>query len=239
MISIIGNGKMALAIAKGLRDEEIEVVGRNEEKLKNFSKMTSAKYTLLEEFDCQDKTIILAIKPYALEELHFTSTAKEVISIMAGKKISQIRQHIQAHTYSRAMPNIAAEYLKSTTAVFGSEYAYEIFSKIGKAVKVNSENELDIATAIAGSGPAFLALVAEAIADGGVLCGLSREISYELTQGLFESFSAIDKSPSVIKDSVMSPAGTTASGYATLEDNKVRSAFIKAIRDAYNKSQQM
>ena len=239
MISIVGNGKMALAIAKGLKDEEIEVVGRNEEKLKKFSELTGAKYTLLKDFDMSDKVVIIATKPYALEHLHLKGCAKEIISIMAGKKIEEIRKYLEALEYSRAMPNVAAEYMASTTAVYGSDTAVEIFSKIGKAIKVHSEKELDIATAIAGSGPAFLALVAEAIADGGVLCGLNRELSYELTAGLFNSFSSIEKKPAYIKDSVMSPAGTTATGYETLEENGVRNAFIKAIKNAYEKSQKI
>jgi len=238
MITIIGNGKMALAIAKGLK-KNIEVIGRDEKKLKKFSEITGAKYYLLNKFDITNKTIILATKPYALESLNLKGKAKEVISIMAGKKIDEIKKYIDSEIYSRAMPNVGAEFLASTTAVYGSNTAYEIFSKIGKAIKVNSEKELDIATAIAGSGPAFLALVAEAISDGGVLCGLSRELSYELTAGLFKSFSAIEKKPSEIKDSVMSPAGTTASGYEALEENNIRNGFIKAIKSAYEKSQKI
>jgi len=238
MITIIGNGKMALAIAKGLK-ENIEVVGRDEEKLKKFSEITGANYYLLNNFDITNKTIILATKPYALESLNLKGKAKEVISIMAGKKIDEIKKYIDAEIYSRAMPNVGAEFMASTTAVFGSDKAYEIFSKIGKAIKVHSEKELDIATAIAGSGPAFLALVAEAISDGGVLCGLNRELSYELTAGLFKSFASIDKKPSEIKDSVMSPAGTTASGYEKLEEGSVRNSFIKAIKSAYEKSQKI
>jgi len=239
MITIIGNGKMALAIAKGLNGE-VEVVGRNENKLRNFCKESGVKkYYLLKDFSIDNKTVILATKPYALESLNLKGKAKEVISIMAGKKIDEIQKHIDADIYSRVMPNVGAEYLASTTAVFGSEKAYEIFNKIGKAIKVNSEKELDIATAIAGSGPAFLALVAEAISDGGVLCGLNRELSYELTAGLFHSFAAINKKPSEIKDSVMSPAGTTASGYESLEEGNVRNSFIKAIKSAYEKSQKI
>ena len=239
MVVIIGNGKMALAIAKGLNGE-CEVVGRNEAKLQKFQKEAKIKkYHLIDNFDITDKTIILATKPYSLESLNLKGTAKEVISIMAGKKIDEIKKYIKAKNYTRAMPNVGAEYMASTTAIFGSDEAINIFNKIGSTIRVNSEKELDIATAIAGSGPAFLALVAEAISDGGVLCGLNRELSYELTKGLFRSFSAIDKKPSDIKDSVMSPAGTTASGYEALEEGNVRNSFIKAIKSAYNKSQKI
>jgi len=239
MITIIGNGKMALAIAKGLKGE-VEVVGRDEEKLQKFCTESGAKkYFLLNEFDITDKTIILATKPYALETLNLKGKAKEIISIMAGKKIDEIKNFISSENYSRVMPNVGASNLESTTAIFGSEDAYKIFSKIGTAIKVNSEKELDISTAIAGSGPAFLALVAEAIADGGVLCGMNREMSYEFTKGLFKSFASLEDKPADIKDAVMSPAGTTASGYEKLEENGVRNAFIKAIKSAYEKSQKI
>jgi pyrroline-5-carboxylate reductase len=239
MITIIGNGKMALAIAKGLNGE-VEVVGRDEKKLTEFCKKSGAKkYYLLNKFDITNKTIILATKPYALESLSLKGTAKEVISIMAGKKIDEITKYIKSEIYSRAMPNVGAVNQASTTAIFGSDTAFKIFSKIGTAIKVNSEKELDIATAIAGSGPAFLALIAEAIADGGVLCGMSRELSYEFTKGLFKSFASLNEKPANIKDAVMSPAGTTATGIEKLEENGIRNAFIKAIKGAYEKSQKM
>ncbi|RUM58169.1 MAG: pyrroline-5-carboxylate reductase, partial [Nautilia sp.] len=74
---------------------------------------------------------------------------------------------------------------------------------------------------------------------GGVLAGMSREMSYQFTKGLFKSFAALDDKPADIKDSVMSPAGTTAEGYKILEENRVRSAFINAIKGAYEKSQKI
>ena len=116
------------------------------------------------------------------------------------------------------------------------DIAMEIFSSIGQAIWVNTENQLDIATAIAGSGPAFLALVAEALADGAVKAGLERHLSTQLVQGLFIGTSALLKHshPAIIKDSVMSPGGTTAAGYGQLEEYGVRNAMIKAIEEAYN-----
>jgi len=102
---------------------------------------------------------------------------------------------------------------------------------------LESEAKLDAATAIGGSGPAFLALVAEALADGGVACGLSRDEAAALTTGLFRSYAALaHEHPAAVKDMVMSPAGTTAAGYGALEDRGVRGAFIEAVRKAYDRS---
>ena len=139
------------------------------------------------------------------------------------------------------MPNIAAAHGASVTALTGDEgarrSAEELFGAIGETLWLNSEAKLDAATAIAGSGPAFLALVAEALADGGVACGLSRDEAAALTAGLFRSYAALaDTPPAAIKDAVMSPAGTTAAGYGALEDRGVRGAFIEAVRRAYERS---
>lgn len=235
---------MAKAITITLKDNyEIEVVGRNENKLKAFCEECNIKsYSLLSNFSIENKNIILAVKPYVLELLNLEGKADTIFSVMAGKSIESMKR-LDSNYYIRTMPNVAAAYGKSTTTITGDEekkeLAIEIFSKIGKAIWVDSEKELDISTAIAGSGPAFLALVAEAIADGGVLCGLKRELSYELTSGLFESFASMKDKPADVKDMVMSPAGTTASGYFTLEDEKVRGAFIKAIKNSYEKSQKI
>lgn len=164
--------------------------------------------------------------------------AELLISILAGTPISTLHK-IPAQKYVRAMPNIAAIKQASITAMTGDkdERAIELIEKIGKVVWVESEKELDIATAIAGSGPAFLALVAEAMADGGVLCGLKRDIAYGLVSGLFQSYAAIsEEHPALIKDKVMSPAGTTAAGYKALEENGVRNGFIQSIQKAFEKT---
>jgi pyrroline-5-carboxylate reductase len=96
-----------------------------------------------------------------------------------------------------------------------------------------------MATAIIGSGPAFLAIIAEAISDGGVYIGLKREIAKKLTIGLFKSFSKIELDFSEIKDKVMSPKGTTAEGVLEIEDNKVRGSMIKVIKRTYEKSKKI
>ena len=140
------------------------------------------------------------------------------------------------------MPNIAASVQNSMTTITGDNeakiVAMEIFASIGQVIWVNTENQLDIATAIAGSGPAYLALIAEALADGAVKAGLERHISTQLVQGLFSGTASLLKHshPAIIKDSVMSPGGTTAAGYAQLEKAGVRNAMINAVEEAYNKA---
>ena len=141
------------------------------------------------------------------------------------------------------MPNIAASVHNSMTAITGDveskAVAMEIFSCIGEALWVNTETQLDIASAITGSGPAFLALIAESLADGAVKAGLERHLSTQLVQGLFSGTASLLKHtthPAIIKDSVMSPGGTTAAGYAELESAGVRNAMIRAIEEAHKKA---
>ncbi len=85
---------------------------------------------------------------------------------------------------------------------------------------MEAEKELDIATALSGSGPAYLALVAEALCDGAVREGLKREDAMTLMRGLFKGFGELIQTihPALLKDNVMSPGGTTAAGYGALEN---------------------
>lgn len=104
---------------------------------------------------------------------------------------------------------------------------------------MSSQKEIDIATAVAGSGPALLTLVAEAMMDGLVKEGMKRPDAIGITNSLFKGFAPLIASnhPALIKDSVMSPGGTTAAAYAALEEGAVRSSFIKAVGEAFKVTQ--
>jgi len=249
-ISIIGYGEMAKAILYGMKNgnwkmDDVEIVGRDEEKIKKLAGELGCKYSFIDGYDISNKTVILAVKPYALQEvsMRIKGEADILISILAGKSLVELQKYIKAKSYIRAMPNIAAKYQASTTAVTGDEEAkdtaVEILSKIGDVVWVNSDDEIDMATAIIGSGPAFLAIIAEAISDGGVYTGLKRDIADKLTRGLFKSFAAMDDDFAGIKNKVMSPKGTTAVGIYELEKEGVRGKMIKGIVRTYEKSKKI
>ncbi len=245
-VSIIGYGEMAKAIAKGLKGNiEFEVVGRDEEKLKKFANEFECEYYLLDGFDITDKIILLAIKPYALSEvsMRIKGKAEVLISILAGKTLFELEKYIKSKYYLRAMPNIAAKYQASTTALTGDIKAKEIGEKIlsfiGDVIWVNNDDEIDMATAIIGSGPAFLSLIASAIEDAGVYTGLKRDISHKLTKGLFKSFTSLKENYDTIKNQVMSPKGTTAEGIYSLEEDGVRGKIMKGIIKTYEKSKKI
>jgi pyrroline-5-carboxylate reductase len=249
-ITFIGNGNMGLSIAKGLKGTyNIEVVGRNMKKLEAFEKALDLKIDkyLLDDFDMTDKTILFCVKPANVEEVggKLKGKARVVFSVLAGTSVEKLKQNLNTHAVVRTMPNLAASVGRSMTTLTGDinykEEAQILLGAIGDTLWLDSEKEIDIATALAGSGPAYLALIAEALADGAVKQGLKREHAMTAMRGLFSGFGELiqDVHPSLLKDGVMSPGGTTAAGYAALEDGNVRAACMNAIQEAYKKAKEL
>ena len=249
-ITFIGNGNMALSIAKGLKEQyTIEVVGRNQQKLDAFEAKIgmTIKKAILDNFDISDKTVMLCVKPANVEEVaqKLQGQAAVLYSVLAGTKLEKLRTNFKAESYVRAMPNLAASVGASMTTLTGDtaykEEAKKLFLAIGTAHWLDSEKEIDIATALAGSGPAYLALIAEALTDGAVKQGLKREDALVIMRGLFDGFGQLiqNEHPALLKDGVMSPGGTTAAGYGALEDGNVRSACINAIEKAYKRATEL
>jgi pyrroline-5-carboxylate reductase len=249
-LTFIGNGNMAKALIEGLVGTyEIEVLGRNQISLNALLKqLPEIQIKLLDDKEnISNKNIVLCVKPYSLPDLStkLYGEANVIYSVLAGTTISSIKSNIKSKKYIRTMPNLGASYLKSMTTVTGDEdlkeEALKIFNKIGTTLWLSSENELDIATGVAGSGPAYLALIAESLADGAVSAGLKRDDSQKLVAGLFDGFAKLiqNDKPANIKDGVMSPAGTTAAGYNALEKSGVRFAMIDAVNDAYKKAKEL
>jgi pyrroline-5-carboxylate reductase len=248
-ITLVGNGKMALAIAKGLKENySLEVIGRTKEVMDKFETAlgVTVKKRLYEDSTCEGKTLIVCVKPANLQEIstRLNGKAKALYSVLAGASLASLHC-ISAHSYVRAMPNLAAEVALSMTSLVGEislrDEAIDLFSSIGKTLWLNSEKELDIATALAGSGPAYLALVAEALCDGAVREGLKRDDALTLMRGLFKGFGSLIQitHPAILKDNVMSPGGTTAAGYAALEKSNVRYVCMEAITSAYEKAKSL
>jgi pyrroline-5-carboxylate reductase len=247
-VTFVGNGNMALSIAQGLKEQfDIEVAGRSIQSVERFEEKlgVNVKKALLEDFDITDKTVILCVKPANIQEvgLKLAGDAKEFYSVLAGTSLEKIKGCIKAKAYIRAMPNLAASVGESLTTLTGDEAlkekASKLFEAVGQTVWLASEKELDIATAVAGSGPAYLALVHEALCDSAVKQGMKRDDAVKVANGLFKGFGELIPSthPAILKDGVMSPGGTTAAGYAALEENGVRNGFIKAVEAAYKITQ--
>ena len=250
LITFIGNGNMALSIAQGLKNNyKIEVVGRSQEKLDKFEDALGIKIqkALMDNYDMSDKTVLLCVKPANVEEIatRIRGKARVVYSVLAGTTLHKLRQNLNPHAVVRTMPNLAASVQKSMTTLTGDiefkEEAQELLGAIGATRWLGSEKEIDIATALAGSGPAYLALMAEALADGAVKQGLKRDDAMAIMRGLFGGFGELIQGihPALLKDGVMSPGGTTAAGYGALEDGNVRASCMDAIDKAYKRATEL
>jgi len=241
-ILLIGAGNMGGAMLSGLDRYDVTVVEAyppRQAELRDFY----PNVTLLDEVPVLDGfVVILAIKPQSLAGLVAHGEAEAVISILAGTTLEKIKEKIKAKAYIRAMPNLAALKRKSVTSVCGDETfkkeALQILASIGKAIWLESEAQLDVATGIGGSAPAWIALVAEALSDGAVNIGLPRDKSYEYVAALMDGMGALlaEEHPAILKDKVTSPGGTTIAGTAALEAGGVRDAFIKAVDACYERT---
>lgn len=243
-ITIIGYGKMAKAIACGLNGKfELEIAGRDEYKIQSFIEENSLKNTskshIKSEFDVDDKIVIMAIKPYALESFRYKNKAHSVYSLMAGINIGQLKNVIDAKFYCRVMPNIASLIGAGVSAIYAQDedskkLAKEIFDTLGTSIFLDKESLINSAGALSGSGPAYLGIIAEALIDAGVREGLSLDISKQLVQGLFIGFSELLKTrdPNEIKLDTTSPGGTTAEAIQILEAKAIRGTLIDAVHSA-------
>ncbi len=242
---LIGAGNMGGAMLQGLQSYDITVVEAYPNRVEELKELYP-NLKIVSEIPALDGYItILAIKPQSFKALHVKGKAEGLISILAGTKLEKLKEKIDAKFYVRAMPNMAALVQKSATSLCGDielkDKSIEILSSFGKCFWLDSENELEIATGLAGSAPAWIALVAEALSDGAVNLGLKRDITYKYIAALFEGVGTVlrDEHPALLKDKVTSPNGTTIAGIAKLEEGKVRDSFIKAMKASYEKTKEM
>ncbi len=234
---------MAKALAIGLKDKyNLCIVARNESSFSFFQK-EGIKTSLYKDFSIENKNIILAFKPYALDKLSILlkGEARMLISVLAGTKLESLKV-IKAQNYARIMPNIAAKYKQSTTSfildnnLFKDEIV-ELIKSFGDAFELEREELFDPAMLISGCSPAFLSLVAESMANAGLCEGLKNELSYELTRSLFKGFAKLleKEHPALIKEQICSPAGVSIKGVKALEEEGLRYAFFKAFSKALQK----
>jgi pyrroline-5-carboxylate reductase len=203
------------------------------------------------------EVVFLAVKPQV-----FTAIAQEladvitqslkplVISILAGVNLSQLEAAFPRLPIIRAMPNTPATVGSGVTAICSGAYtkvnhqeiARQLFSAVGEVVEV-SESLMDAVTGLSGSGPAYVAILVEALADGGVAAGLPRGIANELAlQTVLGTAKLLHETkihPAELKDRVTSPGGTTIAGLAHLERAGFRSALIEAVKAATARSQEL
>jgi|SRR5829696_42391 len=176
--------------------------------------------------------------------------ATRVLSIAAGVPLAALQAAAAPSTaIVRAMPNTPALVGQGVSAIAGGatagpddvEWAAGVLGAVGTVERV-AETHLDAVTALTGSGPAYLFLVAEALVDAAVLAGLPRELATRMTTQLFVGSSALlaDRGDAAgLRAMVTSPGGTTAAGVQALEHRAVRSAFAEAVTAAAARSAEL
>ncbi len=202
------------------------------------------------------QVVILSVEPQVLDEVmqdigRSIGPDHLIISVAAGYPISRVAAHLGAGLrIVRAMPNTPSSVLEGVTALsFGTglseedrQVARAIFASVGKVVEVE-ERLMDAVTGLSGSGPAYVYLMVEALADGGVKVGLSRPVAellaVQTVLGAARMLSESGEHPARLKDRVASPGGTTIAGLHQLEEGRLRATLIAAVEAATNRSREL
>lgn len=262
-LAVLGGGKMGEALVGGLlasgwrTADEIVVTGRREERLAELAKSYGVEVTTDNAAAVSDATIvILAVKPQDIEPLlgeisAHVSESQTVLSVVAAIPTSLIEERLAVPVaVVRAMPNTPSVVHEGMAGIAAGKHAddehtslaREVLEHVGRVVVV-PESHLDAVTAISGSGPAYFALLAEAMIEAGILLGLSREISTELVvQTMLGSAKLLRDEgmhPVELREMVTSPGGTTIRAIRVLEQAGVRAAFLNAIQAAMERSQEL
>jgi pyrroline-5-carboxylate reductase len=202
------------------------------------------------------KIIVLSVKPQTLPKIMPDIRAvldanSLVISIVAGAPINFMRRGLGVEKIIRAMPNTPGQVGQgmtvwtATDAVdeIGRQQAQAILGALGKELYVNDESYLDMATALSGTGPAYIFLFMEALIDAGVHMGFSRRIAQELVYQTIEGSVAMARAtgahPTELRNQVTSPGGTTAEALYQLEKGGLRTVISKAVFAAYQRSKSL
>ena len=262
-LAVLGTGKMGQALVAGLlgsgwrQPGEITATARSPERISELGGRYGVEATLDNAYAVAGAdVIVLAVKPQDIDALlseisdHVTPQ-QTILSVVAAIPTTHIESRLSnAVPVVRAMPNTPSLVHEGVAGIAGGRHAEdkhvalaaEVLSHVGRVVIV-PENYLDAVTAISGSGPAYFALLAEAMIEAGILLGLSREISTELVvQTMLGSAKLLRDEhmhPVELREMVTSPGGTTTRAIQVLEQSGVRAAFLNAIQAAMERSQEL
>ena len=256
--AILGVGNMGLALMRGLLEaglpaDRVRIHDVRADHLETIAKTYGVHPAVSNQACVADTDIVLiAVKPQV-----FASVAAEiqghvahalVLSVAAGIRIERMELALASSRIIRAMPNTPALIGQGATALApGSAVtsedlarAKQFFRLVGPVVATVEERLLDAVTGLSGSGPAYVFVIVEALADAGVNVGLPRSTATELAvQTVLGAASMLKETgahPAQLKDQVASPGGTTIAGLAALEDGGLRGTLIRAVEAATQRS---
>ncbi len=254
-LAIFGAGKMGGAIMVGvlqaglLKPNEIGIYDVSQPRVNELQESFGVQ-ALNEANINQAQRALIAVKPQSFTEIAPLIAGKyeAYISIMAGATSENIAAGVASRRVIRAMPNLGASVGKSATALShlpeatkeDVEFAKGLLQAVGEVYPL-PEHMINAFTGLAGSGPAFAAIFAEALADGGVDVGLSRDLTKSLAKQILHAAAKLleEKNPADLKDEVASPGGTTIAGVVALEQYGLRYATMQAVRQAAKRANEL
>lgn len=266
-LTVIGGGQMARALVGGMLEsgcldaEELTVVHKTASTgtwwTENHPGCTTTTDTVAAVASA--KVVMLAVKPHIIAEVMTVQDEQGnsadwndrlIISIAAGIGLDSLTEQAGHRRVVRVMPNtpsLVGEGASGFCAADGVddddiELVKTMLESVGIAAQV-TEPQMNAVTGVSGSGPAYVFLIIEALADGGVAAGLPRATALQLaTQTVLGAAKMVRETgehPGVLKDNVCSPGGTTIAAMSTLERNAVRGAMIQAVQASANRSREL
>jgi pyrroline-5-carboxylate reductase len=262
-IAILGAGRIGESLIAGLlssdwrRAEEIAATARREERVAELRERYGVQATLSNRDAAAGASlVVIAVKPQDIDALlgeigGLILPQQTVLSIAAAIPTAQIESRLsESVPVVRAMPNTPSTVHEGIAGLCagahaGDEHltlAEEALTHLGAVVRV-SEKSMDAITAVSGSGPAYFALLAEAMIEAGILLGLSREVSTQLVVqtmlGTAKQLRDEHMHPVELREMVTSPGGTTIAAIRELESAGVRAAFLNAIQAAMVRAREL
>jgi pyrroline-5-carboxylate reductase len=262
-IGFLGGGNMAEALIRGLVKgaevpaDKLGASGPREDRLSELAERFGIRTTTSNtELVSHSQVLVLSVKPQIIDTV-LTEITKQVaadtlvISIAAGVDIDFIEHRLPAGAHVvRAMPNTPALVQAAATGISRGSHATDddlalakfIFDAVGMTV-VLAESQLDAVTGLSGSGPAYIFLILEALADAGVKVGLSRrnaqQLAAQTVMGSAKLLLETGQHPGMLKDMVTSPGGTAIAGLHTLEEGGLRTTLINAVESATRRAREL
>lgn len=259
-IAFIGSGNMGEAMIHGLLKKDMITPGQivaadpRIERLEELHARYQIRYTT-DNLDAatQSNILVLSVKPQVLDDVlpevrGGARTCSLVVSIVAGAPIKKIADGLANASVVRVMPNTPARVGQgisvwtATTEVPESqrEQARQLLRAFGEEIFVKDEDYLDMATALSGTGPAYIFLFMEAMVDAGVHLGFSRHVAEKLVlqtmRGSVEYAAQSGQHLAMLRNEVTSPGGTSAEAIYQLEKGSLRTVISRAIWAAYQRS---
>ena len=262
ILTVIGTGNMGQALIQGflkneiIRPDELNLCDIDAQRVENIGRELGAGvYTNAAEAVLEADYVLVAVKPQVFDKVvaSFSANLKKdavLISIAAAVSLKRIRSLVSAkQSIVRVMPNTPALVGAGVSAVCfdkvtaeAEEFVTQLLSSCGLVVK-GSEDQLDAIGCVSGTGPAYLMLFLEAMADAAVKLGIPRKTAIEIAAATLYGSGKLametGQLPAVLKDQVCSPGGTTIEGIIALEKAGFRAAVISAVEASAEKSRKM